>query len=673
MRLPRLISCSVTIICGLAFSTQASAQYSARARAHRPEPGAATEHHFEAEELSTVPGTLGEPLRIVASLPGVVRTPFGLGFFVVRGANFQNTGYFIDGFQVPLLYHLGFGPGVLPTRLLGSLNFYPGGFPVKLGRFTGGVVSLESKLPDCNDMHLEAEVDLFRASALGFMPFDAKKGADGGGVSLSFRRSYFEALLPLLVKGIDLRYADYQAKVEVPLTSHLRFGLFLFGSDDALNTSGAEQGGIRSSGDTNIALNFQRVVAKLDYRPDPKTKLLLRGTLGRDEQAFVRNNLGQPTLNANIESFTAGLRLDAAFITNRHFTTFAGMDLLGLTFSINSNAPAPTGFGEYPRPSFSPQVVQIESSVAQSSSALYVDEIVSVGPLEWSVGSRLELLRYGTQNLLNLDPRTVMKMSFTKEVMFKAASGLFSQQPLPFQLVSIGGNPNLGPERSWQNSLGVELNLPERIKIESTGYYSHMFNVIRNVNTSTLNPDGTLQRVFFAGDAEGRSYGFELMLRKERDRESSNGFYGWLSYTLSRTERTYPGGKPFLLWLDQTHTLNLALSYAIDGWRFGAKFQLASGRPTDTVTATTFDGDTSNIVPDFDDQGERLPLYHQLDVRIDRDFDLGDVHGSLYLDVLNVYYGDNAEGYVYQYDYQKRIQTPGIPVLGTLGIRLEYK
>src|SRR5262249_36444611 len=90
--------------------TEGAHELGVTAVAERREAGAPERVTLRAEELTTVPGTFGEPLRVVATLPGVARSPFGLGFFLVRGANFQNTGFMVDGFPVPILYHLGFGP-----------------------------------------------------------------------------------------------------------------------------------------------------------------------------------------------------------------------------------------------------------------------------------------------------------------------------------------------------------------------------------------------------------------------------------------------------------------------------------------------------------------------------------------------------------------------------------
>src|SRR4029079_8003572 len=77
-------------------------------------------------ELTTVPGTMGDPLRVIQSLPGVARYPYGLGLLIVRGANPADTGVFIDTLNVPLLYHLLIGPSVLSPYLLDKVDFFPG-------------------------------------------------------------------------------------------------------------------------------------------------------------------------------------------------------------------------------------------------------------------------------------------------------------------------------------------------------------------------------------------------------------------------------------------------------------------------------------------------------------------------------------------------------------------
>ena len=113
----------------------------------------------------------------------------------------------------------------------------------------------------------------------------------------------------------------------------------------------------------------------------------------------------------------------------------------------------------------------------------------------------------------------------------------------------------------------------------------------------------------------------------------------------------------------------MVASYYIDGWRFGGRFALSTGRPSREIRGGVYDADGNAYDPRYTGVVSRLPTYHQLDLRIDREFTIGsDITGTVYLEVMNVYYAQNAEGVVYQYDFERNVPLPGIPVLGTLGI-----
>ena len=191
-----------------------------------------------------------------------------------------------------------------------------------------------------------------------------------------------------------------------------------------------------------------------------------------------------------------------------------------------------------------------------------------------------------------------------------------------------------------------------------------MFDISRQTNIVVSTPEGP-QRRFFVADQEGRAYGLEVLLR----RRVARGFYGWLSYTLARSERRRLDGVWSSFAFDQTHTLNLAASYYVDGWRFGLRFQLSTGRPVNSLVGTRYDADADEIDGFFRSRGERLEPYHRLDARIDREFDVGPVRGSVYIDVQNVYNAPNNEGILYSYDFSQTAAVPGLPILPTIGIR----
>lgn len=633
------------------------------AEVERPEPGAASRITLQAEELTTVPGTMGEPLRVVATLPGVSRTPFGLGFFLVRGAAFQNTGFMVDGFPVPLLYHLGAGPAVISSRLVERMSFYPGGYPAMYGRFSAGLVALETAPPPTDSIRGELEVDALRASALVVVPFDNGKGS----VAAAFRRSYYELLLPLFVSGVNLSYTDYQVRGDYRVDDHMSLSLFFFGSDDSFDQSGALDGGVASEGvQTGLGYDFQRLIARINLRLPGNARVSLAGMLGRDG-TFVRSSQpGSEPLTIAIQNSYAAFRADAELPWGiPELQTNFGFDINATVFDVSASAFVPPGLGRYPAPSFSLNGgTPIERTNVRALGAFYIDQILRLDTVQISAAGRFDYMRYGDVSEVIPDPRLVVRWQVVPELLLKGATGLFSQPPAAFQATRTGGNPDLLPERAWQSSAGAELMLPERVELHTTFYYTQFFDLVEQV-TRVGTADSPLQRSFFANEGEGRAYGLELLVR----RRIEQGLYGWLSYTLSRSERR-DGDVWVPFAFDQTHILNLAASYAIDGWRFGIAFQLATGRPVSTpVGLPSFDADDTGYDIVFRDRGERTAIFHRLDIRVDREFRIGPIKGSVYLDIQNVYNAPNSEGVLYSFDYSESQPLPGLPILPTIGVR----
>src|SRR5262249_10450460 len=181
-------------------------------------------------EVRLLPGAFGDPFRAVETMPGVTPIASGIPYFFVRGAPPGNVGYFVDGVRVPLLYHLGLGPSVVHPALIDRVDFYPGGFPARFGRFAGGILSGET-LPPATRFHGEANVRLFDAGALVESPFENGKGT----ALAAGRYGYPGLLLSLLAPDTHLQYWDYQTRVTWDLGKGERLGVFAFGSFDALS------------------------------------------------------------------------------------------------------------------------------------------------------------------------------------------------------------------------------------------------------------------------------------------------------------------------------------------------------------------------------------------------------------------------------------------------------
>ena len=105
------------------------------------------EVRLTAEELIQTPGTLGDPFRAIESLPGVATIAWPAPIYAVRGSNPGNTGFFLDAIRVPALFHFALGPSVIHPYFFDSLEFFPGGYPARFGRYAAGIVSADTRAP----------------------------------------------------------------------------------------------------------------------------------------------------------------------------------------------------------------------------------------------------------------------------------------------------------------------------------------------------------------------------------------------------------------------------------------------------------------------------------------------------------------------------------------------
>jgi hypothetical protein len=171
----------------------------------------------------------------------------------------------------------------------------------------------------------------------------------------------------------------------------------------------------------------------------------------------------------------------------------------------------------------------------------------------------------------------------------------------------------------------------------------------------------------------GRIYGLETMARLNPQPGASRAF-GFLAYTLSRSERKDHPSQPWRLFdFDQTHILTMAGGYRLPrNWDVSGTFRLVSGNPTTPVTGSVYDAAGDYYTPIFGPiNSARNPLFHQLSVRVEKQWRFKAWGLAAYLDVQNAYNHRSQEGVQYSYDYARSAPVQGLPVLPSLGLRGE--
>lgn len=624
---------------------------------------AAAEILLTEDEITRVPGTFGDPSRVVATLPGVARSPFGLGYYVVRGANFENTGFFIDGHPALFLYHLLGGPGIIHPELIGSLAFYPAGYPVDYGRFAGGAINLTTKSPPRDRWHLDVEIDLFRAAALFSIPFDDAKGQ----VTVSIRRSYYELILPLVQPDISLDYVDYQLRVEYDIKPELRWEFVAIGAEDSLTQKGAIGDG--TDADRAFGLGFHRLRTGLDW--DISKELTWSNSLAWEFDHTENRRIaeGDDPIDTDVAAWFIQHRTWLDWTPQKRFSLKVGVDTLYLWADADLQIPSLPPFGDPQPPAFDPIVIKANPKGPYTSIAPFVSaDWELVDGLRLLPGLRLNNDIYSETYHPTVDPRLAVRWEFVPGWTVKAMTGLAHQPPAVFQYEEPFGDPEIGPVEALQTSFGFEWVPTEGWEISVEGFYNYLTNLAAPSSALT-DSNGEVSRLFWRSDIEGRAYGVEVLIRKQ----VGDWAYGWLSYTLSRAERLRPPDDWALFSIDQTHVLNLAWTFELGNeWSLGARFTLTTGNPTYEILGSRYDADRDRYQPIYSDKVSRIDTFHRLDLRLDKRWRFEDWMLEFYLDIQNVYNATNPESPRYNYDFSIKVDGISLPILPTFGLRAVF-
>lgn len=649
------------------------------------------------EEIRRVPGTQGDAIRVIQNLPGVARAPFGLGLLIVRGAPPQSTGVFLDGHRIPLLFHFGGVGGVtsvINSRSLDQINFYPGGFSPEYGRLSAGVVELVSREPATDRVHGEAQIDFLTVVPINvsvFLEGPLTSDPSDGTFFFSLRRSSIDGVFALATELLDSsvalapRYYDYQARWNKKLGDDGRatLSLAIFGSDDELVLLGIDDlgdGGGGAPSGTRSHTYFHRFNPRLIFRPDADTQLTISPIVGVDYTNTETTGEGVNSEFAlRIANWNAGLRVDGKTKLADTLKLSVGGDLIYSAYDADFTVPDFQSVKDFPNP------VNPELPTRREVIVIPVLTASAYAELEWTPlpglslwpGLRLDAYDFQAEqqilidprlvegrSVFGLDPRLTARYAFTEDWAVKGQAGLYREPPLAPQLYL---NADLPLQQAQQYSVGVEWDIIEKLSLDVQGFYRFNDQYPRQSNDVEV-VDGTLRPVGLRPDGQQRSYGLELLLKLEQ----RWGLYGWIAYTLSRSEFRLDDGEDDWdpnFFFDQTHNLNIIAVYELAlNWNLGARFRFVTGGGLPNTEARWYDADADGYRREIGDT-ERAPPFHQLDLYIEKKWSFDEWFLELYLDVQNVYNASNTEVYIPTFDFKRTERLPGIPIFPSLGLR----
>jgi TonB family protein len=636
------------------------------------------------EEARRVPGTQGDTLKVVQNLPGVARSAVGSGALIVWGSSPRETRVVVDGVEIPNLYHVGGLRSVVSSDLVRSIELLPGNYGPEFGRGLGGLVKVETRALPEQGLHGAVTVDVLDASA-------SLTGAlsDRVRVAVAGRYSYLDKLLQGVVSP-DVgdffpipQYSDYQAKATVALREGEELGLLFLGSHDDYRRRVAsdDPASVRTE---ETQQHVHRLSLRYSRLLEDGSSFTVTPFLGLDEARAAQTYGSVPSEVAS-RAWKPGLRAQYRSRIAPDVILTLGTDLLSsaATTSRTGSVTSPPREGDpylFGRPPSDDSATDRWTTQLTDASVFALTEVVA-GPFTLTGGVRLDAYVIDVDRLVppqvglpalggssvtwTVDPRASVTYRPTRAWTLTASAGLYHQGPDAEDLSSVFGNPTLSVQRAWHLSLASNLKLTPTLTLELVGFYKDYGDLVSRSALATPPLAGALTQL-----GSGRAFGGQLLLRQEL----LQNFFGWITYSLSRsTRRDLPGQPERLFDDDQTHVLGVVASYEWQGFTLGVRFRYTTGLPRVAVTGSFYDVRDDLWQPILGARNStRLPDFVQLDARLEKAFHFGPTALSAYLDVQNVWNQKNAEEVVYSPDYSSKQYISGLPLLAVLGLRFEF-
>ena len=607
------------------------------------------------QEIEKAPGANRDISKVVQNYPGVAFSPIGYrNDLIVRGGGPSENRFYLDGVEIPNINHFSTqgasgGPvGLIDADLIRSVKFYSGAFPADKGNALSSVLDFSLRDGDMERNSLKATLGASEVSL-------SSNGHIGNKTSylVSVRQSYLQALFKILGLPFLPAYTDASFKIKTRFDSHNELTLLGLGGIDRMKL--------------NLGIEGEDAEYMLSYLPEINQETYTVGGVYRHySQRHVQSIvLSQSYLNNrnvkyrdNDESSEENLTLRLGSIEQETklrmentsswsvWKVKAGFDLNYSRYKSNEYRKVfANALREYD--------YHTDLSLWRWGMFASVDYAAPDKSFTASMGVRTDGNNYSDKMKelwRQLSPRLSVSYRLIEGLTLSGHVGLYYQLPSYTALGFKGEegeyvNRHLDYISVSQESLGLSWTPNENMELSVEGFYKlygHMpFSLSDQIPLSCKGNDyGTIGNEALSSEAKGRSYGVELMFKWLLPQKLN------LSSSLTIFKSEFKDGEQGSYvpsaW-DNRFILNMSGTYNFPKhWSLGAKVSCIGGSPY-----TPYDVEKSSLVEAWNVQGrayydysrynqERLPVFGQLDVRVDKTFYLKKCMLGFYLDIQNI-------------------------------------
>jgi hypothetical protein len=628
------------------------------------------------EEIRRSPGAQEDVIRAVSILPGVVQASAGRNDLIVRGGAPSENLYVVDNLEIPNINHFGTqgatgGPlSFINLDFVRDVTFATGGFGARYGDKLSSVmdISLREGRRDRFGGKLNISATQFGANAEGPL-------GTHGSYLFSARRSYLDLIFKAAGFGFVPEYWDFIGKANYALdrANELSF-LFIGVLDDTRLFNETED---QRFGNSRILGNSQDQYFSTISLKHLMNHGFMTFSFGRAFTAYdflQTDSTLAPVFVSDSREGETSLRADGVFLIDHAVELSFGAQ--GKFARIEGDfawTPTPNGYTE------DPDILNLANAwdtTAWKANAYLQLARTFFDRLRVTVGGRLDYFNLIDEPLA-VGPRASLRYGLSDLTALTLSGGRYYQSPSYIWLLSNAANTRLRHVRVDQAVLGVEHLLDTDLRVRVEGYVKEYgdypasaerrYLVLANTGAGYSGAEDGFSAFGFDNlfsDGTGRSRGVELLVQK---RLSDIPFYGIFSLSYNSTEYVAMDGVTRPGAYDSRFILNLSGGWKIDDhWEVGMKFRYGSGTPTTPFLPTG--------VRDYAAyNGDRLPAFHSLDLRIDRRWNFPSWNLVTYIDVQNIYNRKNVQAYRWD-PRNRRPETVGgsIGILPTIGVSAEF-
>ncbi|MEM0575002.1 TonB-dependent receptor plug domain-containing protein [Flavobacterium polysaccharolyticum] len=531
---------------------------------------------FNLKELVNVPTVLGttDIIKVLQLTPGVQNSGDANGYLYVRGGDPGHNAILYSGTPVYGMSHL---LGIFPfynADHIKEVDFDKSSSNSKYGGRLSSTTELlpNKKIPSA--FHIQGNIGILASQLTLAVPISSKTG-----FYFSARKTYIDEIVaPLIksesenndVKGMKYGFSDGNFTFLSQLSKKNLFYIDAFVSADELKVK-----------DGNLALRTNLKWSNFIVSPTLVTTFSSKVSMSNAvyfSQYSNDLNMEQATIRFGVSSYVKDFGFNNSF---RY---------------LIKNTPIESGF-QYVLHNLQPQKISVKN-LTDSSNAFQNSEINSSEAAVFTtikpkitdhfnaeLGLRINYYSSGvnTSSYLHFHPRILLNYIANSRYSFYTSYNKHYQYLSMITTSSVGiptdfwiaSSDGIKPQSSDEFSVGSSFNVAKNLVSTVGGFYRSMKDLLEYpYGVTQFNETTTLKNDLLVG--KGKAYGFEMMLRKNNGK-----FNGWLSYTLSWSDRNFDklnNGNTYFAKYDRRHNLSVVGMYELNPkWNFGLTQVFSSG------------------------------------------------------------------------------------------------